>query len=450
MRTLYLCVALLLGLPVAALAAETEPAEPLSPQDKELEQAIERVLDRREEGATATLPKGMALRISGELRARAEVKDRVYAPNDPNGDRSFQFAHLRTRLRFDVDVTETIGAIIELQDVRNFGQSGSTVATETTGPEGLDLKRGEMIFKLGPGTPLTIELGRFVMFYGDHRLIGHLEWVDQGRTYDGVRFRYQRPEWWVDVFGVQVREVVFPDDDQSFFGAYGGWKKLEGYVLLFQDASRRAGEVAPGETLFWTIGARYADKPAPWDYTAEFAYQIGDLNGDDLEAFGGVVTLGYTFDRMRTKPRLGIEIAYATGDDNPTSGRSNQFQTLFPTNHLHYGYMDLVGWSNLLDLEVRWRATLSQKWKYSVDYHHLRRDEAQGAWVDAAGNQIRAGAPGTSKHLGDEFDFVFTWVPVTPLTLEAGYAVFFPGAYVRQTGSHPTSHYFYLQVHLKF
>ena len=75
------------------------------------------------------------------------------------------------------------------------------MSSTTAASEGVDLKRAMIVIRdlLADGT--TLELGRIVLFYGDQRLIGHLEWFDQGRTYDGFRFGWEDETSFVDLFG---------------------------------------------------------------------------------------------------------------------------------------------------------------------------------------------------------------------------------------------------------
>ncbi len=143
-------------------------------------------------------------------------------------------------------------------------------------------------------------------------------------------------------------------------------------------------------------------------------------------------------------------MAWASGDQNPADGDVQQLQTLFPTNHLHYGYADFVGWSNILDIRVRFTFKPSENTTVSVDYHHFRRPEDQGAWVNAGGGVVRPGAAGVSSHLGDEIDITFTIKSGKTVTFQIGYSIFIPGSFVSQTGADPTAHFGYVQIHVKF
>jgi Alginate export len=413
-----------------------------------LEEDVRNYLEVTEtaQGADGILPGGRALRVSGEVRIRWELQDHLYSPTDPDGENSFNFAHMRTRLRFDLDVVENVAAVVEFQDIRTLGEEGSTTADT----QGVDIKRAEMIFREILGQPLMVEAGRFVMAYGDHRLIGDLEWFDQGRTYDGIRSRYERGDFWIDGFWVVVRQTIPADDSQDFGGLYSHWKWLEGYALLLMDHSALAGETGTGHTDLVTLGLRAARETDRWKYSAEAAFQTGDVRGDGITAFAMALWIRYTLADTDWKPQLILEVDYASGDDDPTDGDNGQMQTLFPTNHQWYGYADLVGWSNIIDVRLALSATPLETITITVEYHHFRRPEDQGAWINAGGAVVRPGAIGVSNHLGDEIDLTFTWKPVKQVSFLLGWSIFFPGGFVEDTGDSPVTNFAYVQGRVTF
>jgi hypothetical protein len=422
--------------------------------------------ERREAaaGIDDVFPGGEKFRVSGQVRYRYEYRKDNYAPGGPGspgftGEVNGGIHLFRVRIRFDYEIQKNLIATVELQDVRTFGQAQST-----TGLLGnVDLRRGLVEFRDIGETGITVELGRYVMFYGDQRLIGHLEWANSARTYDGVRAKWKKDKAWVDLFVCKPRETLNaagnptlrPDDDQDFAGVYGGWSIVEAYLLYLSDRAAAAGETGSvGNISYWTIGARVHGDVKGFDYTAEGTFQTGDYNTDDLNAFGVVVDLGYTFTGAKTKPRVGLIFAYATGDKDPTDGKNEKMQTLFPTNHLHYGYIDFVGWSNIINLEINFRIEPATNIFVEVAYHHFSRPEEQGAWVNAGGGTIRPGAAGAGSTLGDEVDLIVTWKANKAVLLEAGYAIFLPGNFIDDTNpagvSSNTSHWFYFMVLVRF
>jgi hypothetical protein len=429
-----------------------EEVEAMRLELAELRELVNQELDDGSSGAVFSMPGAQRIKVSGEIRIREEYNRRLYGPFDPNGNESLDFAHMRTRLRFDMDVMENLAAIIELQDVRVLGSS------TTSDDEGVDIKRGEILIDNMFTENLSMEVGRFVMAYGDQRLIGHLEWVDQGRTYDGIRTSYGPEEWYVDFFGVRLDEsTVFDQDDTDFIGVYAGQRPeedalgLEGYAIMVRDQNNDILFPGPVDnTRFWTVGVRAFGTQERLDYSGELAYQTGDLGNNDLEAMAFALTGGFTLEDMESKPRIGLEVDYASGDHRPGDGDMETFQTLFPTNHMHYGYADLVGWSNMWDVRGGVSFMPGEQVTVSFDWHHFMLDDEDGGWINAGGVFIQPGSATASRHLGEEFDATLTWKPMNGLAMLFGCSHFMPGGFVDDTGRDHSADYLYAQARLIF
>ena len=397
------------------------------------------------QGDPSLTPGAQALRMSGEIRFRGEIRDHLYS-DDPNGEKSFNLVRQRMRLRFDYDVVENVEVTIQLQDVRTWGQEQKSTGYLAN----VDLRRAFVLFKNLGEKPVDLQVGRQVLVYGDQRLIGHLEWVDQGRTYDGVRVRSHPEKFFVDAWAVNIRETGAVNDDKYFYGVYGGPKFLDLYFLGVQDQMTAGGESGGGTTLLWTVGFRFHGKKGKFDYVVEMPFQFGELNGDDVQAWGAAAVVGYTFEDSSWQPRIYFEFNFASGDDDPTDGTNKQLQTLFPTAHLWYGYADQVGWNNLMDFRLGVLLKPSAKWRIKIDYHHMRRPEELGAWQDVTGKVIRNGAAGSSSHLADEFDLIVQWLPSKPVNVQFGWTTFFPGGFIKETGDSPVASFIYLQCRVVF
>ncbi len=402
----------------------------------------------------------LPFKLSGELRIREEIYNHFYGPGiNMLGRDSMNFAHMRTRLRVDWAVEEDLDAVIEFQDVRVMGSELTTVADTA----GVDLKRTEFIVHNLFDEPLTLEVGRYVMAYGDQRLIGHLEWADQGRTYDGFRFSYKPDDdWYVDFFGVRVTDFAATDaNDQDFVGVYTGNDKLadnlglEGYAFLLRDQRRLLVPLNQTERRFVTVGTRVFGEQDQMDYSGEFAVQVGDVGVTDLRAYAFALAGGITLTDSDWKTRCGAELSHASGDRLGTDNDSEQFQTLFPTNHMHYGYADLVGWSNIWDYMVGISTWPNDDVKLALNFHHFMLDDSDGGWINAAGATIRQTTTKESRHLGDEVDLLATWKATDALSFLAGYSHFIAGGYIEDTGR-PSStgdrsqDYIYVQGRVQF
>ena len=73
--------------------------------------------------------------------------------------------------------------------------------------------------------PVVLTIGRQVINYGDTRLVADSRWGNFGRTFDGIRFRFEQPHFWIEPFFVRPVQIVrheFDDDDSAdnFGGVY--------------------------------------------------------------------------------------------------------------------------------------------------------------------------------------------------------------------------------------
>lgn len=117
---------------------------------------------------------------------------------------------------------------------------------------------------------------------------------------------------------------------------------------------------------------------------------------------------------------------------------------------MHYGYADLMAWSNMWDFRGMLSCKPADAWTLSADWHHLLLADEDAGWYNAGGNLIRPGAAGASRHLGEELDLKATWKPCKPLAFLAGWSHFIPGGFVDDTGQDRSADFFYLQAQLKF
>src|SRR6185369_15533707 len=91
----------------------------------------------------------------------------------------------------------------------------------------------------------------------------------------------------------------------------------------------------------------------------------------EQQAFAGHVAGGYTWADCSSKPRLGLEYNYASGDHDSRDGRHETFDNLFPTNHKFYGYMDFFSWQNIHDLRLASSIKPAKNLTVTADFHAM-------------------------------------------------------------------------------
>ena len=66
----------------------------------------------------------------------------------------------------------------------------------------------------------------------------------------------------------------------------------------------------------------------------------------DIEAFAFHIDGGVTLP-VPMQPRLSAEFNTASGNKGDGDNKWRSFDQLYPTNHIHFGYMDRMSWKNM-------------------------------------------------------------------------------------------------------
>lgn len=353
--------------------------------------------------------------------------------------------------------------------------------------------------------PVSVKVGRQELVYGDQRLVGHLRWNNNARTFDAVKARYQHRYVGADVF---AGGLVYNDhnnfnqshpQDDLFTGVYLNFPNLGDFTqknlveayYLNRSVERSSATVDlrgttpysgvplpfrnPAVQDLSTVGLRIKSKPGAtgaWDYSAELMHQFGERATTapaaasaavrsgrllDQDAYATILGGGYTWTDHAWQPRVGLVYSYASGDENVADGKSGTFQNLFATTHLHYGFMDLNSLQNLHDIRLVFQAKPKTNISFSLEHHFQFLDTNNDYWYNVAGVARNGGAYADaltrsgSNELGQETDFVISWNPIPSTQLELGLSHYFRGDYIKETlandvGGSKDSSYAYFQV----
>ena len=344
--------------------------------------------------------------FGGQVRPRFEFR----SLDGFDADVGTHFTSMRTRVWLRAGLPSSVTAFVQLQDVRVWGEE-----TSTTDPvaNALDLHQGWLEF----GDPVegghALRLGRQELAYGEERLVGALDWFQQARSFDGLRFRarpHDRPVV-VDGFAMRIAEDDVFARDAGFYGVYGTSGPYDVYALFNTFAESVDG--ADDGTGQVTLGGRAAGDAGVADWRVELAYQLGSRLGQDVAAYLLALRAGMPFgDGARA------ELWYdrLSGDDDPLDDEARVFDTLFATNHKFYGLMDLftniplhTGGRGLQDLAVKTMVPVRERGAAMADLH--------GFWV-TAGDGL------ASTHLGIELDLTGRWSYAPGVGLSGGLGLF--------------------------
>ena len=364
----------------------------------------------------------------------------------------------RARIGLQLKPADWFTFYVQGQDSREIGSSRPDIPGRL-GAEGdnpFDLRQAYAEIGDAKSFPFSLKVGRQVLLYGDQRLIGPLEWSNLTRTFDAAKLRYAgKNGLWVDAFvsSVVVIDRFGMDDsdkDSLFSGLYAhiptlGIQDTEVYALYFDDTNRN--------DHFLTLGTHWKSTPGklgPWDYESEFVAQNGTAGGRALQAFASYVEGGYTF-QQPWKPRLSLEYSYASGDGNAADRKQGAFQSLFPTNHLHYGFMDAFSWSNIHNVVLHLGAKPNAKITTSLDYHFFWLADTADTWRRAnAATAVRPAKASASNYAGSELDLLLAYAVCTNFNVALGYSHFFAGGYLSDTGAGSDADFVYVMTGIKF
>ncbi|MFP5040666.1 alginate export family protein [Parasediminibacterium sp. JCM 36343] len=143
--------------------------------------------------------------LTGQLRTRTELRDGI-GNLVLKGAPKAAFTSQRTRLNFGYKWDRlTVG--VTLQDIRVWGQDASTI----TANDGAKLmlheawadvvlaNKADTSFKFRLLDMLSLKVGRQELIYDDSRLLGNLDWLQQGRRHDMALLKAVHHGWQVDL-----------------------------------------------------------------------------------------------------------------------------------------------------------------------------------------------------------------------------------------------------------
>jgi hypothetical protein len=426
---------------------------------------------RKESPAASAWDIGLQFRVRSEARDAGSFPNRDFAHNLDHSNDYFLF---RTKVHLGWTPAKWITAYVE-------GRDAQDVSDSRTIPESDRFDVYQAYVRLGDleGFPFSLKAGRQELIYGEQRHIGNGDWSNPGRSFDSVKLRYQKGDFWLDAFiGRPVLAVdgLFNNVNHHDLvsGLYGStrrvasWQETEFFIIARNVGARSLAVCATGPRDIYTVGTRMKsipDKLGNWDYSFEAAKQFGSIlqNGQRLDhnAYALNAGGGRKWNRVFGSPRLGLSYDFGSGDSNPADNRNGTFEMLFGTNHRFYGNMDLTGLRNMHIPKMEGSINPAKKVTVSAEW--------LGFWLaDTADYFYPESGPGRSQngygrnqgygtHVGQEVDLLVDWRPVTWGQARMGYGHFFIGDYIRRSinsvpanGGAVNANWFYMQVSIDF
>jgi len=442
------------------------------------------------------------------------------AANHFGGKANDSFVQQMTRLGIGYDLSPDVNFYMEFIDSRTWGGNQDPIA-HTCGPAlssgksscSLGIRAGYLLVRNFAGVQgLGLKAGRQYLVFGDQSLLGHFDWANTGFSFDGIMTNYSTTFMDTSFGWFRLAETDLPQGAPLGSGgpnlsqsgqsknAHGDvdmlvfynqikavpWTLIEPFYIYYKNnlgaSDSRAqgiGTAKHGNQTRHIIGNRIAVKKGGFDFSNEIVYQFGQMGdtGGAIEPCGAAGTqykclhinawatrnwIGYTFYNLAWKPRLALNLDYASGDGranctlNPAYGTcssANTFENLFPTNHIHMGYMDTMGWKNTFTWSANFQARPTRDDHIEVWYTNLNLANSKDNWYRASQGVYAYSKVGNTKnHVGDELDFTWThFFMEGKLAFQTTFAYMFTGPYIRENlGTTKDQTWAYAQFWLNF
>lgn len=379
-------------------------------------------------------------KLSGEYRLRFEGYDGLnFKPNS-----SDNYFLERFRLGVAIQPSPWIKLVAELQDSRAFEKT--TVPAAPPYQNIWDLRQAYIEIGDTEKSKVALRVGRQELNFGEERLIGSVNWLNNARTFDAARATIRFHDYRLDAFSSSVVNAYDNGFDHhqpgnNLHGLYGHSEKvipkavLEHYVLWRVGPGQKTEAGAPAKIDEKILGVRIAGTLSHnLDYGSEMVLERGGIGSDNISAWAGHWVVGHTWQSVKLKPRLFTEYNYASGDASPKDGQRGTFDNLYPTNHDKYGLSDQVGWKNIKHYRAGLDLKPSKQWSITAKFEDWWLASAADALYSATGAavvRVSAGTAGT--HVGEEFDLSGSYSPSKPFQFGAGFAHILPGEFLKHS-----------------
>ncbi len=427
---------------------------------------------------------GVIFNVTGEAMFRYQYWDDFdideYQPVDGRGGRTDGFFDSRIKLGVEAKIGEQVTLFVEGMDARRTSyDDGRNAAFGLVtkpvryypGDDYLELHQAWALVSTPGGLPVAFKVGRQEINLGSGRILGSQSWQNVPQTFDAVVMLI--PLEPVTIATWYGKATPFPKQSSpnhhlnrfDYYGVYSMWKMpdIDAFDVYWMHLVQDHGMLVPGDIRMHAVGMRLQDTVAErihWGF--ETVFEFGEVGPFTLQAHAFHGELGYSFVEMPWTPTVMFEYNRATGDPGGVAGNSqlNSFFTWFPSYHGMFGIMDMFQWSNIEHYKVGCTFHPHERVKLEVAGHIFYLDHSGDRWfmgragvpapLLGSGAAGRAGVPGDSNHVGEEIDTVVTVDVSENCTVEAGYAHFFAGSYIDDTGPNGGADFGYVMTTFKF
>ncbi len=382
---------------------------------------------------------GSYLSLGADLRERVESYDEGYFGLADAPHTTYDLS----RAQVDADAhVDKVRVFVQLGSYEEWGRKPGAIPTDD-GKGDVQQAFVDYAATVGPGT-LTLRGGRFEMKFGEGLIVSPREGPNIRQAWDGAWAFYDEADIRVDMLAarpVTDKPGYFNDtndNQQALWGAYVTDRKLavpnyKADVYYFgnvnHSVSLYTGAAPTGEEHTSTFGGRFYGQVAAFDSTSEAAFQTGHFAGRGVRAFAIHNELGWTWQDVTWKPRVGLRVDVLSGSSHPAQGTVQTFNALYP--NVSYGSdAVLEAPANLIEGGLDLHAHPSP----SVDVEYtgggLWRYSIHDAFYASPLFPLIPGDAGAQRYIGTEQQIAGNWAINPHLSVRASVVHFSVGQFV--------------------
>ncbi len=343
--------------------------------------------------------------LDGEFRPRTEYRHGFGSIIPDAADAGFGIStRIRLNAGYQVDAYKFY---VSFQDVMVWGENRQILPNDQNNSFAVFQAWAEI--NLGEG--FSTKLGRQVISYDDQRIMGGLDWAQQGRNHDAALIKYKKGKFIAD-FGLAFNQDYshptgfistgtgynttgfFSYKTMQYLYLKQAWNNFTGSLLLLNNGFQKfdTNDNPDGVNSIQTLGTHLNYKKNKFGIAANAFLQLGD-NIDGAYLLGLELTY-----KASDKINLGAGLEIISGNDSATPD-TEAFFPLYGTNHKFNGFMDYFYVGNHANSIGLFDIHASASFKLNSSSSLLVRV------LNFSGEQD---LPSGEKSLGTELDLVFS------------------------------------------
>ncbi|WP_348798464.1 alginate export family protein [Flavobacterium adhaerens] len=366
--------------------------------------------------------------VNLQIRPRYEFRNGYHSPI-PYGETAAQFVSNRTRLGVNFKLDDKLVTKLTFQNIRVWGDVVTNTKSDVNG-----IQIFEAWAQYNFNEKWSTRLGRQVMSYDNQRILGEIDWAQQGQSHDAALVSFKDNKNQLDVAlaynANSETDIATPYTVSTYKTMQYAWfhtafgKLNASFLFLNTGYENKLPDPIPTPIpdlkvdYMQTFGTYFDSKNTKWECNGWFYGQTGQSNTNTVSAFNAALSFNYAVtDRFKT----GLGYEFVSGkSQNDLSTDVKSFNPLFGTNHAFNGYMDYFYVGNYKNTVGLQDAYLN--FGYSIDKLKIN---LLPHFFSAANTVIDLNGQKMNNYLGTEIDLTFSYAVYKYVSVQGGYSQMF-------------------------